>query len=540
MRTFLLACLLAITAPLSAQVAVTEVPLTQDAAAAVVAFYNHAETIRLNGMSRIAAGSELGGNVAVLEGTLTLAGRIRGDLVVINGDLMVEEAAVVDGSVTIVGGSVQGADRLTARGVSWHRERLKYELRDGLLVHMREVHSAELSAGREFGFGRTDLLIAARGGYNRSEGLPVHIGPRLTLGHSNPTRLQATFIFRTAAGLDFDEDDYGYVLGIEQFLGGRRAARLGFRYASETLPIEEWGLDDRETSLAAFVLHRDYRDHYTRDGWSIYLAEGRGGLPFDWRIEYGSHEFENAIRRDPFSILHNDEDWRQEVLIPSVRLNRLTLSARYDTRNEDRDPSSGWLARADVDLGMSLRSGVALDFEDDYQHALIDLRRYARLSPSARIALRVLAAGSIKGDPLPSFRQQSLGGEGSLPGYELYDFDCDGHDRSAGEFVPYYGCDRLLLAQMEYQSNLRWLSRIGRDVGLDFGLLNNIKWVLFFNTGRAWNEAAARGARAGGMDDFVADAGFGLRFGTIGAYWAAPLSAQRGGINFFIRLGPRL
>jgi outer membrane protein assembly factor BamA len=218
----------------------------------------------------------------------------------------------------------------------------------------------------------------------------------------------------------------------------------------------------------------------------------------------------------------------------------LGLQARYDTRNENRDPSSGWLARAEIDLGMSLRSGVAENFEDDYQYALIDLRRYARVSPSARIALRAVAAGSIKGEALPSFRQQALGGEGSLPGYEQYDFDCDGHDQPALDHVPYYGCDRLLLLQTEYQSNFRWLSRLGREVGRDFGLLNNIKWVLFFNTGRTWNEEAARGQRTNGVDDFVADAGFGLRFGTIGAYWAAPLSARRNGINFFMRIGPRL
>lgn len=519
---------------------VVEMTMTPAASAEITSFYNAPATSRLPGESRVAAGNEVAGNVAVLEGTFTLGGRIRGDLLVINGDLVVESGATVDGTVTVAGGNVNGIEQLRANQIIIYRERLKYELRDGVLMAVREVPSDEISAGREFAFGRTDLLIAARGGYNRSEGLPVHIGPRLTLGKRNPTLLQGTFIFRTAAGFDFDEDDYGYILSVEQFLGGRYAARLGFRYASEVLPIETWGLSDREASLAAFLLHQDYRDHYGRDGWTLYLTRGRSGLPFDWRIEFGTHEFENAVRRDPISVLHNDDNWRAEVLIPNVRLRTLGAHARYDTRNENRDPSSGWLARAELDFGISLRSGTADNFEDDYQYALIDLRRYARLSPSARIAIRAVAAGSIKGDALPSFRQQSLGGEGSLPGYELYDFDCDGHDQPALDHLPYYGCDRLLLLQTEYQSNFRWLSRLGRDVGRDFGLLDNIKWVLFFNTGRTWNDEATRGVRSNGVDDFVADAGFGLRFGTIGAYWAAPLSARRNGINFFVRIGPRL
>ncbi|MGQ0561297.1 MAG: hypothetical protein ACT443_05420, partial [Gemmatimonadota bacterium] len=190
MRRLLLLLLSTCVTPVSAQVVPPELALTADAAASIVAFYNHPETIRLNGDSRVAAGTELDGNVAVLEGTLTLAGRIRGQLIVINGDLDVRPGAQVDGTVTVVGGNLHGADSLRAAGIAVYRERLKYELRESLLLLMREVQIDELTAGREFGFGRTDLLIAARGGYNRSEGLPVHVGPRLTLGQRNPTLLE--------------------------------------------------------------------------------------------------------------------------------------------------------------------------------------------------------------------------------------------------------------------------------------------------------------------------------------------------------------
>jgi hypothetical protein len=542
MKKALYALLLAGPTSLLAQVPATETPLTPEAATSIVAFYNHSETIRLNGDSRVAAGSELGGNVALLEGTLELAGRVRGNLVVINGDVVIESGARVDGTLTVVGGGFRGSENLTAAEVVWHRERLKHELRDGELVLMHEVRSDELSVGREFGFGRTDLIISVRGGYNRSEGLPVNIGARVRLGHRNPTLLDARFIYRSAVGLDFDEDDFGYALTAEQFVGGRRAARIGVRISSEVLPVEAWGLSDRENSLAAFVLHRDYRDHFVRDGWTAFVAVGRTGMPLDWRIEYGNYEFRSTVLRDPFSILHNDDEWRAEVLVAPVRLHTLHPQVQYDTRNDDHDPSSGWLVRGNGELGLSLRSGTAADFSRHYRYGLIDARRYARLSPSARLSLRAVAAGSIDGDALPVYRQQSLGGEGSLPGYELHDFDCGGHNSTVNGsgYVPYYGCDRLLLFQMEYQSDFRWLSRIGRNVGSDFGLLGNIKWVLFFDAGRTWNEREARGDRGLGADDFVADAGLGLRFGTLGAYWAVPLSANRGGMNFFVRLGPRI
>ncbi|HEX6558873.1 MAG TPA: BamA/TamA family outer membrane protein [Longimicrobiales bacterium] len=540
MRYLVLLLLACLAGPLSAQVAITETPLTPEAAAGIVAFYNAEQTTRLSGDSRVAAGNELSGNVAVLEGSLTLAGHISGDLVVINGDAVFEQGAHVDGTVSVVGGSIRGADLLSAQRIVWYRGRLKYELRDGLLFLARESQGGELSAGRQFKFGRTDMLVAARGGYNRSEGLPIFIGPRLTLSGSNPTMIEGLFIFRSAALFRFDEQDYGYALRAEQFVGGRRA-RVGVRYASEVQPVELWGLSDRETSLAGFVLHQDFRDHYTREGWSAYIGDGRSGNPFDWRIEYAAYRYFNAPLRDPYSLFNNPDAWRDEPQVDPVRLRTLHAQTTYDTRNDDRDASSGWLVNADVEAAVALRSGAASSFSPHYRFALIDVRRYARLSPLSRVQLRAVAAGSISGAALPVFRQQSLGGEGSLPGYKPYAYDCGGHDSTGGPGrTLYYGCDRLVLFQLEYQARFRWLSRLSSDLGPEYGLFQNIRGVLFFDTGRTWNEPEHTGARALGSSDFVADAGFGLRFGRIGAYWALPLSARVHGLNFFVRLEPRL
>lgn len=528
-------------ARLSAQVPITESGLTPEAAARVVAFYNRQETTRLTGDTRIAAGTELG-NAALLEGVLTLAGHVRGDLAIVNGDMVVEPGAVIDGTLTLVGGVVRGVANLSATHVVWYRDRMKYELRNGVLVLMHETRGGELSAGRQFGFGRTDLLVAARGGYNRSEGLPVYIGPRLTLGRSNPTVVEGLFIFRTAAAFRFDDHDYGFAVRLEQFVGGKRAARLGVRFANEVLPIETSGLSDRENSLATFVVHRDYRDHYNRAGWAAYVKGGRSGLPLEWTLEYGNQRFENAALRDPYSLLHNPDTWRPEVVIPDVELRLFGTRLQYDTRNDDRDPSTGWLVRAGTEFALDVRSGLATEFAGDYRHGLLDVRRYVRFTPNARLSLRGVAGGSINGDALPSFRQHALGGEGSLPGYRLHQLDCGGHQNTTQESgrSAYYGCDRLALFQVEYQSNFPWLSRIGRSVGRDFGVLENIRWILFFDTGRTWTEPEAAGPRATGAPDFVADAGFGLRFGPLGAYWAVPLSARAQGLNFFARLGPRL
>jgi len=184
-----------------------------------------------------------------------------------------------------------------------------------------------------------------------------------------------------------------------------------------------------------------------------------------------------------------------------------------------------------------------------FHAALLDVRRYARTGPGSRLAIRAFAAGSLDGGPLPAQRQHALGGESSLPGYRPFGFDCgarrnrvavvEDDDFVETEFYPYYGCDRVALVQIEYQVRLPLPHDLGRRIsGVDLGPPPS--WVIFFGAGRAWNEADARNGRGAGQDDFAADAGFGLRLGRVGLYWAVPLGGGSEGMNFFVRVGPRL
>jgi outer membrane protein assembly factor BamA len=105
---------------------------------------------------------------------------------------------------------------------------------------------------------------------------------------------------------------------------------------------------------------------------------------------------------------------------------------------------------------------------------------------------------------------------------------------------PYYGCDRIALVQMEYQANFPFARRLAEGVGLSAAVGSLVRWVAFFDAGRAWTEPGSADGRPGGNDDFSADAGLGLRVGPLGVYWAAPLSGRGQGFNFFVRLGPRI
>src|SRR5439155_649948 len=78
--------------------------------------YNPATTTRLVGRSRLPRGNEWRGDVAVRNGTVVVAGRVDGTLLVINGDAILDSGAVVTGDVFVVGGTVARSPGATVGG----------------------------------------------------------------------------------------------------------------------------------------------------------------------------------------------------------------------------------------------------------------------------------------------------------------------------------------------------------------------------------------------------------------------------------------
>src|SRR5690606_24626817 len=80
-------------------------------------------------------------------------------------------------------------------------------------------------------------------------------------GRCTPPRSRGVGVYGTESGLRRGDRGLGYALRSEPHMGGRRAVRLGLALRSDVPPIEDHGLSDRESSLAVFVLHRDFRDY---------------------------------------------------------------------------------------------------------------------------------------------------------------------------------------------------------------------------------------------------------------------------------------
>jgi hypothetical protein len=515
-------------------------PMTDGVAAAVLEFYNHPATTRVRGPTRIAASTTVDGRLASLGGPLVVAGVVLGDVVVINGDLRLVPGGRISGSVRVVGGRIEGPTALVEGSVAAHPEALRFRREGDRLVLERP---GLRMPGVATAFGRLDLVARLDGSYNRVEGLPVAAGPRLTLGRSNPTVLQALAVYQTRSGLRIHHGEFGHDIRLEQYLGGHRAVLAGAGLHRVVDPIERAGLSDTENSLATFVLHQDQRDHYGRHGWSAYVRFIGATLPYDARIEYRDETHREADVASPWSLLKNDSPWRAQPRVAGGTLRSLHGSFRWDTRNDRIDPATGWLISIGVEQGLS---GTLALFDrpadSEFTAVSADVRRYVRLGPHSRAAARLVAAGAPDRGPLPPQRQRALGGEGSLPGYPAFHFDCGARagGPNDGGLYPYYGCDRSLLLQAELRYAPLADLGIGRRFELDFDLFAAPEFVLFANAGRAWTEARSLDGRAdAGPATLQPDAGIGVRFGPVGAYLAIPLGGGDGRTNFFIRLGPR-
>lgn len=561
--------------------------LPTEVAREVTDFFNHPRTIHFTGRTRIPAERVVDGDVAVLGGPFTVAGQIRGRVVVINGDVELLRGASISGGLTVVGGSVSGlADARVGGEAVAYSERLRYRRDDNERIVLAERQRRRApdvdetaretrEQARDTRWGRSDFLITTGQSYNRVEGLPITFGPRIETAGSNPLRVRALAIYRTEAGWTLNTDRLGYHVNAEQFLGGRRSLRVGGTVHSVVDPIEDWHLSDLENGLSTFLFRRDYRDHYEREGWSAYTTwEPRRNRTW-LTAEFRSEVHRSLPAGSPFALFNNSERWRAQPLVGEGHLQSVALRGRHDDRSQARDPATGWLVQGEVerglDAGLSLPpaaavlEGTPVPFAGrsygTFTHGVVDVRRYNRISPDSRLNFRLLTGGAVGGGALPPQRQHALGGEGSLPGYTLFSLDCGARSSivyraedlptaervAAGDapaYFPAYGCDRFTLFQAEYRGQFNFRFDWRRDPRDDDDTDaqdwedwiprwdSSLNWVAFWDAGRGW------GAGARPDEPLAMNLGLGVLIQRFGIYAAVPLTG-RGGVNLFVRLGPR-
>lgn len=539
--------------PLESQEVVHQTELPEGLGTEVLAFVNDAGTLRFEGDALIPRSRTVDGPLALVGGILTLEGEVRGDVLVLNGDLVVGPEGAVTGDVLVVGGSLTREDSSRLEGfVTVYSRGLPLAEEDGRLV-LREERSRDRPG---LYIGNSRLSIRAGTSYNRVEGLPILLGPVINTGGRYPLRFDALATFRTQSGLSLD--DMGYWVRLEQSMGGGPRFRLGAAAYSEVQPIEDRGLSDLETSLTAAIFHRDLRDYFQNEGWQAYVDMEALNAPVAARLTYSLEDHYEVAPGDPWTLLRRDAEWRPNALVGRGTLASLEAELEVDNRNNPENPSDGWYLRAAVRQGLhgdlmvpgyrETPTGPELaptPASTTSTLATVDLHRYARVDPDSDLRLRLFFSGSLDREPLPPQWQRALGGVGSLPGFRRFALDCGARQApvlvNSGDeertTYPFYGCDRTVLFQAEYREEFSFdLDLSPDDEAWDSwrwwpNVDLTVAWLLFLDAGRGWSFTP------GGTDTgALADIGTGILLGKLGLYWAYPLNGDDRRVNFFMRL----
>ncbi|MBL8984342.1 MAG: BamA/TamA family outer membrane protein [Gemmatimonadetes bacterium] len=536
----------------------------------VTQLYDAANTTRADGAYTIKAGETVG-DLVVLRGPLLVEGRATGKVIVINGNIEFRPGGEVGGDLLVIGGSIIGNENNQVRGsIRTYSARMSYE-RDGDRVRWSERAEDPWWRRRDRwqnrGWG--DLRLVSARTYNRVEGLPIQFGPAFGREFDwGRVSVDALGIIRSANSFEWTPANIGHTAKAELRFGRTDGVRLGARHFDVVESVEPWQLSDAEAGLAAFFLHRDFRDFYNRHGGSLsasVFTRRHLEIGGSWsHVRWGAR-----TANDPWTPFRDTDRWRANPDMDDARLHLLQGFLKVDTRSDDRQPTTGWYLNGEYEYGNGTISryapttaGVRLPTvggATTYDRVFVDLRRYNRVAPGAQLNFRVVAGGWLSGDELPMQRRFALGGPGTLPGYDFRlagltngvdRLQCSDVAGTSGP-VPVGSpgeCERMALAQVEFRG----------DLGLDpFGILDEdrewrrrgwgrgAQWVVFADAGRGWLVGPDDGGRTFAkskmpkLSTFQTDIGLGLVLDDLGLYLAKPLNQPDAPVNFFIRLRPR-
>lgn len=404
---------------------------------------------------------------------------------------------------------------------------------------------------------RAGLSLTSGKTYNRVEGLPILLGPSLTIESPAVAIDAAAYgILRTGEGWRLAEPHSGHDVRVAARFGPDRAIGISGRLYDVVAPTQSWQLSEPEQGIAAFLLRRDYRDYYGRHGGRVeasYTVNEKAAI----NAGYASERWSSRHAENPFTLFRENGHWRANPQMDEGVVHLATLDATFDTRNDVVDPSGGWYLRGGYEYGSSPSLMRAPDVQQPeqstaaptrsdqhvtYGRVFFDLRRYNRISPRTQVNGRLVAGGWVHGDELPLQRKLSVGGPGTIPGYDFRDRagDVDVLQCTAAGVAPAANpvlCDRVVLGQLELRTDLAShpfelfnvpalrLRRVGftaRPVG-----------VLFADVGRGWRTTLPWPAR------YKGDVGAGLDLGLLGLYVAKAVTDWSEPANFLVRFRRR-
>jgi cytoskeletal protein CcmA (bactofilin family) len=345
-------------------------------------------------------------NVVVKAGTLTVYGRINGDVLVVGGDLRIKDNAYISGNVKVINGEVLKDDDAIVMGyIDKSSSRKEKAYREETKDFRRA--STRLNATWVPETTNLDNFIFR---YNRVEGIFLGLGSEKRYYWDGQKSYSAFGSF----GYGFRSHTWRGNLGLSrQFaFDDGQLFEIEAEGHSLTDSKEDWLIGLGENTAAAFFIHEDFRDYFQRSGFGVNLgyAVQQDYLTGQVKVGYLSDEYQSVTNQTEWSLFGGNKIFRLNPLIDEGMMRSVVGSAGVSTVTTTFYGPEGWSILATAE---GARKSLKSDFE--FNRYVADVRRYQPLGRYDNFNVRV-RAGSSDG-LLPVQKAFDMGGLGTLPAF---------------------------------------------------------------------------------------------------------------------------
>lgn len=457
------------------------------------------EILTHDGPLVIASSDTVTASVVVKGGDLTVAGVVRGNVLVVGGNLIVKTGGRVAGNARVVNGEIVREEGAVIEG---------YMDRTGSTASYREplesfsIRTTRLRAPWAPEETTLDYLVLR---YNRVENIFLGLGSDKRYYWDGSRELS----IYGSIGYGFKSYQWRGNIGLtRQFAfpdhesGSSHLLEFGAEAHSYTDSKDQWLIGVTENSLAAFFIHEDFRDYFERQGITALAAwyYQESDLTTQLKLQMNFDDETSLAKRTDWALFGGKKRFRENPPATEGRMRSVVVSAGFNTATKTRRGMLGWTVYGSAEFS---GSGLGSDFS--FSQLTIDLRRYQPLGRFDGVNLRV--RGATSGGSLPRQRTNDIGGLGTLPAYSFKD--------ESG--------NRFLLCNLEYIANGDilgdldfWPSWLMRHINLLF--FGDAGWVATAPIDASWTQ----GFDGLKLSSFRSDLGFGFasRNGAFRLAWA--------------------
>ncbi len=363
-------------------------------------------SLTFDGHKTIQEDDTIEANIVVKGGDLTVYGTVIGDVLVVGGTLYVKDGGSVSGNARVINGELvkeyEGfvggyMDKTSASTADYRYDRGRFTR-----------SSYRLNAQWRDELTNLDNFIYR---FNRVEGHFFGLGSEKKY-YWDGSRSYTAY---GSLGWGFRSHRWRYNLGVaRQFsLGGPDDAgsilELGVEGHSITDSKDRWLIGTNENTVAAILIHEDFRDYYGREGFSLQSGYYRQEEDFtaQLRVEYYIDRYSSLEKRTEWAIFGGRKRYRENPFIDEGKMRSVVVTPGLSTVSKTSRGPEGWSITGTAEFS---KRGFGSDF--NFSQLVFDVRRYQPLSRYDSFNFRLRAGTS--GGRVPVQKIFELGGLSTL------------------------------------------------------------------------------------------------------------------------------